>query len=107
MSLLGPPSRQTLAISRQDLRTVTWKFTPAPPDQRHIVGACESASRPTCLRASGETLPLVAASDLRGDVGTCTDLALRDAFAEVIEDRAQKRGGCSVEHGGLRPESHF
>ncbi|MEY9590681.1 hypothetical protein ABIA06_002972 [Bradyrhizobium yuanmingense] len=44
------------------LRTVTWKFTSVPRDQRHIVRTCERASRPIGLSLSRETLPLVAVS---------------------------------------------
>lgn len=36
--------------------------------------------------------------DLRGNVSTCSDFAVRDAFADFVENRAQKRGGCRVEH---------
>src|SRR4051794_12741621 len=36
--------------------------------------------------------------DFRCNVSTCSNLAARDAFADFIEDRAQKRGGFRVEH---------
>jgi hypothetical protein len=35
--------------------------------------------------------------DCRCDVITCSNLAARDPFAYIIEDRAQKRGSCRVE----------
>lgn len=35
-SITANPSEYAAKI----FKTVTWKFTPAPPDQRHMVGAC-------------------------------------------------------------------
>src|SRR5437762_3298928 len=36
--------------------------------------------------------------NLRGDAGARSDLAERNAVADFVEDRAQKRGGGRVEH---------
>lgn len=40
----------------------------------------------------------------RGDVRARPDLAVRNACADFIEDRAQKRGGDGVEHEMPRGE---
>lgn len=54
---------EAIRIAHEDLKNRHLEVHAPPPiDQRHIVGTRDKASRPTCLRPSGEISPLVAAS---------------------------------------------
>ncbi|SPP93028.1 protein of unknown function [Bradyrhizobium vignae] len=82
------------------MRTVTWKFTPPPPDRsaphRGCAGQGFTADLPQAIwrkLASGGGF-----QHLRCNMSTCSDFAVRDAFADFVEGGAQKRGGCRVEH---------
>lgn len=46
-----------------------------------MVGACERAWRPTCLRWSGDVSPLIGFQDFRRHVGTGAGLDPGNAFA--------------------------
>jgi hypothetical protein len=60
------------------------------PDQRHIVGAWESACRPTCLNPSGETSPLVAASNIFMAMCVRIPVSLLETFAQISSSTARK-----------------
>jgi len=83
---------------------VTWKFTPASTDQRHIAGARQRAAPPPCVSSSCDTSPLVAASSifeatwLRGPISRC------DTLSQTSSKTARNSAVLPIEHQ-CSPES--
>lgn len=91
-------SGETVGIAHQDLQHRDLEIhPPLSSAYRHIVGAPWRASRPTCFSLSREVLPFGFQNPGR-HVSAGAGLIARDVFADFVEDGAQKRGRCRIEH---------
>lgn len=94
-SITAKPSGYAAKI----FKTVTWKFTPAPARSAPHRGRTREGVPPDLPEALGRDLaPGSSFQDLRCHMRTRPDLAVRKTLAYFVEDRAQKRGGCRIEH---------